>query len=133
MEMKTMRKLTVVLIILFVMGCQTTAPTSYELNRRSGVPVALDTEDQDTSETVDKDLSKIRTGTALPKDPRKPVRLPGVVEKVWVYGHRVNEKHWLQDTWIFVEVDQEKWLGEIDSGEGGFSDEIPATAKKKGD
>jgi len=104
---------------LAITSCQTTAPSNYELNRRSGVPVALDSIDDETSdETIGKDLSKIRTGTALSKDPRMPVRLPGVVEKVWVYGHRINDRHWLQDTWIFVEVDREKWLGEIDSGEG---------------
>ena len=115
----------------FLASCQTTAPSSYELNRRSGVPVSMDSEQENSSnETIDKDLSKIRTGTSLPKNPRMPVRLPGVVEKVWVYGHRVNDQHWLQDTWIFVEVDQEKWLGEIDSGEGDFATDITPDSKK---
>ena len=105
----------ILLVSIFTLvGCQTTAPSNYELNRRSGIPVALDSEEQSNSDDVlNANVSKIRTGTSLSKQPKMPVRLPGVVEKVWVYGHRINEKNWLQDTWVFVEVDSEKWLGEI--------------------
>ena len=125
-----MKKL--LLLSLFAsVGCQTTAPSNYELNRRSGIPVALDSSEELTSdESIEGDLSNLRTGTALSKAARMPVRLPGVVEKVWVYGHRVNEKHWMQGTWVFVEVDSEKWLGEVDSGEGEFFEKEKKPEKK---
>jgi hypothetical protein len=118
-------------MVLVVTGCQTTAPSNYELNRRSGISVALDDKDQGSEQSIDDDLTKFRTSNSLPKSIRKPVRLPGVVEPIYYYGGKLNGKHWMQSTWLYVEVDSEKWLGELDDTSGKWFERDAEKGKSK--
>jgi hypothetical protein len=97
-------------------GCRTTAPSHYELNRRSGLDVSIDA---GTAESP-MDTSAIRTGRLPAKDPQAPARTAPVIEKVWVYDQIINDDQWLQGTWIFLEVDQARWLPEVDIGQASF-------------
>lgn len=117
-------------VMNLTLACQTMAPSNYELNRRAGLPVSLDNEDETGNSNVEENISKFRSGTANSKEADMPVRLPGVVEKVWVYGQEINETHWMQGTWVFVEVDNEKWLGEVDTGSGDWV--TPSNGDEKG-
>jgi hypothetical protein len=118
-------------LALGMVGCQTTAPSNYELNRRSGLSVSLDNKDIASEEAVESDLSKFRTSNELPKALRKPVRLPGVVEPVYYYGGMLNGKHWMQNTWLYVEVDSERWLGELDDSSGQWFERDLGKGKKE--
>lgn len=124
-----MKKITIAAGLLAVTGCQTSAPSNYELNRRSGLGVETD-QGVPPTEAVDKDLAGIRTSRLPAKNPQMPARLPPIVEKVWVYDQIINEGEWLQGTWVFVEVEKAKWLPEVDSGSGSFIDSGKVRIKK---
>lgn len=115
--------------ILLATGCQTSAPSNYELNRRSGLSLEED-QGVTTEQSVDKDLSAIRTSRLPAKSAQMPARLPPIVEKVWVYDQIINEGEWMQGTWVFVEVERAKWLPEVDSGSGSFIDSGKVGIKK---
>ena len=116
-----LRFASIFLLCLLMKACATSAPSNYELNRRSGLDITRD-KGETKQETLDRELKNVRTGTAVGTVAKMPARLPPVVEKIWVYDQIVNDGQWLQGTWIFVEVDEAKWLPEIDSGSGSFLD-----------
>jgi hypothetical protein len=124
-------KIAAVLLVVLVSGCQTMAESKYELNRRSGL--GLD-EDQGTTGgvVVDKDMASIRTGRMPARAAQMPVRLPPVIEKVWVYDQIINDGQWIQGTWLFVEIEGSRWLSEVDSGSGSFIDSGRVGIKKAG-
>jgi hypothetical protein len=99
-------------------ACQTTAPSHYELNRRSGLSISVDDPASQTDSTGE--VGQIRTGRLPSKDAFAPARTAPVIEKVWVYDQIINDGQWLQGTWIFLEVEKAKWLPEIDIGQGSF-------------
>ena len=41
-----------------------------------------------------------------------PIREQPVVAKVWVRDQILDGGHWMQGTWIFVEVESSRWSGE---------------------
>ena len=95
-------------IVLFS-GCITRAPTTYELDRRAGFnapgePVLPD------------DLSKMRTNSNIPRAALMPVRMPPLVEKIWVADTTLADGAKLQGTWLFLEVEPGRWLDEVDPG-----------------
>lgn len=90
-------------------GCITRAPTTYELDRRAGFtppgePVLAD------------DLAKMRTNSNIPRAPMIPVRIPPVIEKVWVADSTLADGAKMQGTWMFLEVEPGRWLDEVDPG-----------------
>lgn len=99
-------------------ACQTTAPSHYELNRRSGLSISVD--DPKSQKDSTGEVSQIRAGRLPSKDAFAPARTAPVIEKVWVYDQIINDGQWLQGTWIFLEVEKAKWLPEIDIGQGSF-------------
>ena len=120
----------IALVMLSALGaCQTTAPSNYELNRRSGLGVSLDSEN--IEEARRGELSKVRTGRLPSKEAVMPARVAPVIEKIWMYDQIVNEGEWMQGTWIFIEVEKAKWLPELDSGYGSFIDTGKVGISKK--
>lgn len=115
--------------LIVLTSCQTTAPSNYELNRRSGLSVAVDA--KSTEETRKEELAKIRTGRLGSKEPLMPARVAPIIEKVWVYDQIVNEGEWMQGTWMFIEVEKAKWLPEIDTGHGSFLESGKVGISKK--
>ena len=115
--------------LIALTSCQTMAPSNYELNRRSGLSVTADTEDNEDARKGE--LAKIRTGRLPSKNPLMPARVAPVIEKIWVYDQIVNEGEWMQGTWIFIEVEKAKWLPELDSGHGSFIDTGKVRISKK--
>ena len=109
-------------------ACQTTAPSNYELNRRSGLGVSLDTEAKVSNKG---ELSKIRTGRMPSKEAVMPVRVAPLIEKIWVYDQIVNEGEWMQGTWMFIEVEKAKWLPEVETGYGSFIETKKISISKK--
>ncbi|RYZ90539.1 MAG: hypothetical protein EOP04_03625 [Proteobacteria bacterium] len=129
MKAKTMQKIILISTILLITSCQTSAPSNYELNRRSGLGLEQD-QGVTPEQSVDKDLSAIRTSRLPAKSAQMPARLPPIVEKVWVYDQIINDGEWMQGTWVFVEVESAKWLPEVDSGSGSFIDTGKVGIKK---
>lgn len=117
-------------LMLTLVGCATTTPTNYELNRRSGLGVDQDREDFDEDEAVAKEVSYIRTGTARGRVSKMPARVPAVIAKVWVYEQIINKDQWLQGTWLFLEVEKERWLPQVDTGYGNFINRGPVGVRK---
>jgi hypothetical protein len=93
--------------ILF--GCITRAPTTYELDRRAGFSLPKDS-------ILNDELAKMRTSSNVPKAPMVPVRIPPVIEKVWVADASLGEGAKMQGTWMFLEVEPGKWFEEVDLG-----------------
>lgn len=92
---------------LLISGCAITrAETNYELNRRSGEPIP--------SENLEGSLT-LRSNSNLPRRPYMPARLPPVVERVWFFDRQVGG-YWQQGTWVWLEVEQSRWLNEVDPG-----------------
>jgi hypothetical protein len=95
-----------VLAPLSLLGCLTRAPTTHELDRRAGLLPA------DRTET----LAQVHTSSAVARSPMAPVRLPPLVEKVWVSDLPLGPDARLQGTWLYLEVDRGRWLDEVDPG-----------------
>lgn len=92
-------------------GCAVTrAESNYELNRLAG---------ETTPGDKNEDSFNFRTNSNLPKKPYMPVRVPPVVERVWLTDRRVGD-YWQQGTWIWIEVKASRWLNEIDPGGAPF-------------
>lgn len=98
------------LVAVILQACSTTAPSTYELNQRSGLDVSVDNEEFSSQEQISSDLGKLKKTNQAAVSPREPARRPPRVEKVWVYDQIINEKEWLQGTWIFVEVEEAEWI-----------------------
>jgi hypothetical protein len=101
--------------VLLLTGCASLAPTTYELNRRSGLGVSLD--DGSTKEG-EAQLASLQGGpyTASPASQQElPDRLPPVIEKVWVFDQIINEGQWLKGTWVYLEIEGARWRSELES------------------
>jgi hypothetical protein len=122
-------RFTMLAIVAVTAGCQTMAESNYELNRRSGLGLEAD-KGQPADSVLNKDMAALRTSRMPARAPHMPVRLPPIVEKVWVYDQIINDGQWLQGTWLFVEVEGPRWLSEIDSGSGSFLDSGKVGIKK---
>ncbi len=122
-------KIAILLIVVLISGCQTMAESKYELNRRSGLGLDED-QGKNGGALTDKDLASLRTGRMPARAPQMPVRLPPVIEKVWVYDQIINDGQWIQGTWLFVEIEGSRWLSEVDSGSGSFIDSGKVGIKK---
>ncbi len=119
-----------ILGIVSISGCITRAPTTYELDRRAGFsppgePVLPD------------DLSKMRTNSAIARTPMIPVRVPPVVEKVWIADSTLGDGAKMQGTWMFLEVEPGRWFDEVDPGAAPLlippalgTTKTPTTSKK---
>ncbi|HYX31596.1 MAG TPA: hypothetical protein VE954_00690 [Oligoflexus sp.] len=125
-----MYKILPILTATFVAtGCLTRAPTSYELDRRAGMlPPSQDTSDKG----IRTDLSGLRTNSSIPRSPEMPMRLPPLIEKVWLSDMTLADGVKMQGTWIFVEVEPGRWLDEFDPGGAPLtSPETPELGTKK--
>jgi hypothetical protein len=87
----------------------TRAPTTYELDRRAGMlPPA--------GEGVVQDLSLIKTNSKIASVPTMPMKIPALIEKVWLSDVTLTDGVKMQGTWLFLEVEPGKWLDEVDPG-----------------
>jgi hypothetical protein len=87
-------------------GCMVRAPTTYELDRRAGLLADRKTDV----------LEQVRTSSAVPRAPMEPVKLPPLIEKVWVSDLPLGPDARLQGTWMYLEVERGRWLDEVDPG-----------------
>jgi hypothetical protein len=91
-------------------GCLTRAPTTYELDRRAGfTPPNGGTPRRE-------ELSPLHTSSAVARAPRVPVKVPPLIEKVWLSDLALGPRARLQGTWVYLEVEPGRWLDEIDPG-----------------
>ena len=91
-------------------GCVITrAPTTYELDRRAGMLPPNQTQ-------VNDDLTKMQTNSNIARNTHMPERLPPLVEKIWVTSQILPDGSKLDGTWMWIEVDQARWLDEKDPG-----------------
>jgi hypothetical protein len=100
------RTLLVALAPLPLLGCLVRAPTTHELDRRAGL----------LAEGRENALAQVRTSSAVARAAEVPVRLPPLVEKVWVSDLPLGPDARLQGTWLYLEVDRGRWLDEVDPG-----------------
>lgn len=82
-------------------ACTTMAPSSYELNRRSGLAIG-----PDSGEAVEMPAILFKSESGVGELPQ---RLPPRLEKVWVFDQAVNDNAWLYGTWVVLEVEQARW------------------------
>ena len=99
-------KLLATMALLPLAGCLIRAPTTFELDRRAGFLAPERTEG----------LTQVRTSSAVARAPQMPVKLPPLIEKVWVSDVPLGPDARLQGTWMFLEVERGRWLDEVDPG-----------------
>jgi len=87
-------------------GCLFRAPTTHELDRRAGLLADRKTDV----------LQQVHTSSAVPRAPMEPVKLPPLIEKVWVSDLPLGPDARLQGTWMYLEVERGRWLDEVDPG-----------------
>lgn len=95
-----------VVVALFPLGCLVRAPTTHELDRRAGL----------LSDGRAAAMVQVRTSSTVARAAQVPVRLPPLVEKVWVSDLPLGPDARLQGTWLYLEVDRGRWLDEVDPG-----------------
>lgn len=106
--MKTLLPLTSSLI-LFLPACVISrAPSTYELHKRTGVSSPGDASENFPS-------VNLRSTSSLSMEPMMPARVAPIVERVWLFDRKVGN-YWQQGTWVWLEVEQGKWLHEVDPG-----------------
>lgn len=94
-------------------GCVSRAPTDCELDRRAGVyPSSFCDKDAAALPRERPALVGAGIGAAEAKPASLPIREQPVVAKVWVRDQILDGGHWMQGTWIFVEVESSRWSGE---------------------
>jgi hypothetical protein len=98
-------------------GCMVRAPTSFELDRRAGLLAERRTDA----------LSQVHTSSAVPRAPMEPVKIPPLIEKVWVSDVPLGPDARLQGTWMYLEVERGRWLDEVDPGGAPLLDLDPKT------
>lgn len=105
-----MKSILIAALLLLSAGCITRAPTSYELDRRSGmIPPTQDNVPSD-------ELAQMKTSSTIARAPRVPVKVPPLIEKVWLSDIGLGDGARLQGTWLYLEVEAGRWLDEIDPG-----------------
>ncbi len=110
--------------LLSLSGCLARAPTSFELDRRAGLLADHRTDA----------LAQVHTSSAVPRAPMMPVKLPPLIEKVWVSDLPLGPDARLQGTWLYLEVERGRWLDEVDPGGAPLIDvERKAPAPRGGD
>lgn len=91
------------------MACFTTrAPTTHELDRRAGLLAP--------GGSAGPQLVDVGTTTTLARTPKMPVKVPPLIEKVWVSDVPLGPDARLQGTWLYLEVRKGQWLDEVDPG-----------------
>jgi len=100
------------LTLLFLTGgCVSRAPTKCELDKRSGMyPSSFC--DEEAAQSAMTPSALVATGVPV-KPVDVPVREGPVVTKVWVHDQVLDGGHWLQGSWLFVEVEAARWSGSV--------------------
>lgn len=95
---------------LIVSSCSSTTPSTFELDRRSGLTPSVSLQNQALN-----NLSDVHVLSDENKKSYMPARTQPVVAKVWVYDQKLGP-NWLQGTWYFIEVESSHWLNDVDPG-----------------
>lgn len=104
---------TTISIVALLQACATSAPSNYELNRRSGLDIAVDKEDF-AEEQLEEDMKFFKVVEREGRSTQMPARTGPVIEKIWAYDQIINDGNWMQGTWIYIEVEPSKWLPEVE-------------------
>jgi hypothetical protein len=94
-------------------ACVSRAPTECELDRRSGLyPSSYCDKDVAATPRERPALVGGAAATANTVPASLPIREQPVVAKVWVRDQILDGGHWMQGTWLFIEVEPSRWSGE---------------------
>jgi len=120
-------------------GCVRRAPTSYELDKRSGLgtppPDAAYEHPRRYQRRAARKAGRhgggaepsMRSTSLVAPTPRMPARTTPVVRRVWVADQNLGDGSWLQGTWWVVEIEPSKWLHEVDPGGAWFAAPVLST------
>jgi len=86
-------------------SCASRAPTTHELDSRSGLYGNATTEP-----AYDRELATAQNQKMLAKENGAPLRVSPLVTKVWIHDQALEGGHWLAGTWAFIEVEPSRWL-----------------------
>ncbi len=110
-------------VFFFLSACVSRAPTDCELDKRSGqYPSSFCDEKDAKKDSPAPEVSGSRSLNPSRK-PSIPIREEAQIARVWVADQKIDGGHWMQGTWIFVELEGSRWSGEsLSSGENGASE-----------
>lgn len=107
MQRKISRYFVICFSLSALIGCVSRAPSDCELDKRSGLyPSSFceNTSNSDDKVEKNKSVSNIRPSSI-------PVRSEPLIKRVWVNDQILEGGHWMQGTWIYIEVEPSKWVG----------------------
>jgi hypothetical protein len=104
-------------------ACVSRAPTDCELDKRAGqYPSSFCDEKDAKKDTPAPSVSGSRSLNPSRK-PSIPIREEAQIARVWVADQKIDGGHWMQGTWIFVELEGSRWSGEsLSSNENAASE-----------
>jgi hypothetical protein len=113
-DVKNIIKYPVLLSFAMVpVACVSRAPTDCELDKRARAYPSSFCDSGAVQTNLPNSIHS--EGNTGPKKPMAiPVREAPLVKKIWVADQILDGGHWMQGTWLFVEV--EKWVGTVSSG-----------------
>jgi hypothetical protein len=99
------------LFLLMSAGCVSRAPTDCELDKRSGMyPSSFCDKEEAKDGPRPSGISTSRFATDT--KPALPIREEAKIARIWVSDQKIDGGHWMQGTWIFVEIEGSRWSGE---------------------
>jgi|GEM_PF-4294868 len=98
-------------------GCVSRAPTDCELDKRSGLYTSSFCDKDEVASAGERPaLVREVVATSEIKHASIPIREQPVIARIWVRDQLLDGGHWMQGTWLFVEVAPSRWSGESASG-----------------
>ncbi len=98
-----------------LVSCVSRAPTECELDKRSGLYPTSFCENVSDSKAAQGSTEKsaaLNSNAGLIKASIIPMRSQPIVKRVWMTDQILAGGHWMQGTWIYVEIEPSEWLEE---------------------
>lgn len=90
-------------------SCVTRAPSKYELDMQAGrFPKH---KGQKLEKKITENIEQIKKINTNQKPSNEPVLLVPRIEKVWVYDQELNDILYFQGTYVYLRIDNGRWLG----------------------
>lgn len=93
----------------FLTSCVTRAPSKYELDKEAGRwPTQLG---KKSEKQLTQNIEQIKKISENSKPSNEPILLEPRVEKVWIYDQELSDLLYFQGTYVYLRIDNGRWLG----------------------
>jgi len=107
--------ISILLSLTGLAGCVSRAPTECELDKRSGLYPSSFCGTAALTATLDSQPKP--SAAPLSQAGLIPVRSQPIVKKIWVSPQIIEGGHWMDGTWLYLEVEPSQWMGSVPRSE----------------